>query len=210
MAPNYVTVGGLRSDLPVESLGEQPDRVVVYSEELRSRGVALWPGHPGRISHPALQHVQVSWVGLEDEPASYALGCTPDSLAADGRYLALGVLSEAEFSTRSSALTEALRSMRDLTDWVPPWSHADWVSQALEIRRPELHGVRRSGIVRWFKEENGYGRITADDGEVLLVHFSSIEIQGYRSLDPGERVTFVWAGGKHAHGRHIAEAVRRT
>ena len=84
------------------------------------------------------------------------------------------------------------------------------MSQTLEIRRPELHDVRLSGTVRWLKEENGYGRITADDGEVLFVHFSSIEIQGYRSLDPGERVTFVWAGGEHAHGCRIAEAVRPT
>lgn len=26
------------------------------------------------------------------------------------------------------------------------------------------------GTVRWFKDEKGYGRITADDGEVLFVH----------------------------------------
>lgn len=26
--------------------------------------------------------------------------------------------------------------------------------------------------VRWFKDEKSYGRITADDGEVLFVHFS--------------------------------------
>lgn len=79
---------------------------------------------------------------------------------------------------------------------------------ALDIRRPDLRGVRRSGKVRWFKEEKGYGRITAEDGEVLFVHFSSIEVKDYRTLESGQRVTFVWAGAMHNHGRHIAESVR--
>jgi CspA family cold shock protein len=78
----------------------------------------------------------------------------------------------------------------------------------LDIRRPELTGVRRKGTVRWFKEEKGYGRVTADDGEVLFVHFSGIEGEGYRTLEPGQRVTFVWNGGIQDHGRHRAESVR--
>jgi cold shock protein len=61
----------------------------------------------------------------------------------------------------------------------------------LDIRRPELKGVRRPGTVRWFKDEKGYGRLTADDGEVLFVHFSAMEAEGYRTLEPGQRVTFV-------------------
>jgi CspA family cold shock protein len=79
---------------------------------------------------------------------------------------------------------------------------------ALDIRRPELEGVRRSGTVRWFKDEKGYGRITADDGEVLFFHFAHIELEGYRALDAGQRVTFVWNGGIQDHGRHRAESVR--
>jgi cold shock CspA family protein len=79
---------------------------------------------------------------------------------------------------------------------------------ALDIRRPELMGIRRSGTVRWFKDEKGYGRITADDGEVLFVHFSAIEVDGYRALEPGQRVTFVWNGSHADHGRHAAESVR--
>jgi hypothetical protein len=35
----------------------------------------------------------------------------------------------------------------------------------LGIRRPDLRHVRRLGTVRWWKEDKGYGRITADDGE---------------------------------------------
>jgi ribosome-associated protein YbcJ (S4-like RNA binding protein)/cold shock CspA family protein len=81
-------------------------------------------------------------------------------------------------------------------------------SENLDIRRPELRGVRRLGLVRWYKDDKGYGRITADDGEVLFVHFTDIEADGYRSLEEGQRVSFVWSGGIQDQGRHHATAVR--
>ena len=78
----------------------------------------------------------------------------------------------------------------------------------MDIRRPDLLGVRRTGTVRWFTPDKGYGRITADDGEVLFVHYSDIAGDGYRSLDEGQRVDFVWRGSFGAHHRHAAEDVR--
>lgn len=81
------------------------------------------------------------------------------------------------------------------------------VSKDLDVRSPELLEVCRTGTVRWFTPEKGYGRITADDGEVLLVHFSNIVADGYRSLVAGQRVQFVWRGGVMDHGRHHAEDV---
>jgi len=78
----------------------------------------------------------------------------------------------------------------------------------MDVRRPDLLGVHRTGTVRWYKPDKGYGRITADDGEVLFVHFSGIVGDGYRSLEPGQRVDFVWRGGFGAHRRHAAEDVR--
>jgi cold shock CspA family protein len=82
------------------------------------------------------------------------------------------------------------------------------VSDDLEVRRPDLIGVPRTGTVRWFKPDKGYGRVTADDGEVLFVHFSNIEVDGYRSLTADQRVGFIWRGGIAAHGRHHAEDVQ--
>jgi CspA family cold shock protein len=78
----------------------------------------------------------------------------------------------------------------------------------LEIRRPELLGVRRTGTIRWYKDEKGYGRITADDGEVLVVHFSGIEGDCYRSLPEGRRVSFVWEGRFGGHRRHADQQAR--
>ncbi len=74
------------------------------------------------------------------------------------------------------------------------------MSGDLDVRRPELLGVRRTGTVRGFKEEKGYGRISADDGEVLFVHFSDIVADGYRSLVAERRVEFIWPGAIADHG----------
>jgi cold shock protein len=79
----------------------------------------------------------------------------------------------------------------------------------LDIRRADLKDTPRRGTVRWFKDDKGYGRITADDGEVLFVHFSGIVGDGFRSLNEGDRVSFTWRGGVVDHGRHVAEDVRR-
>ena len=78
----------------------------------------------------------------------------------------------------------------------------------LSIRRPDLLDVLRLATVRWWKEDKGYGRITADDREVLFVHFSEVVMDGFRALEEGQRVSFVWRGRQVAHGRHSAEEVR--
>ncbi|HEY0186806.1 MAG TPA: cold-shock protein [Cellulomonas sp.] len=47
------------------------------------------------------------------------------------------------------------------------------------------------GTVKWFNAEKGYGFITPADGaQDLFVHFSSIQTDGYRSLDEGQQVEF--------------------
>ena len=48
-----------------------------------------------------------------------------------------------------------------------------------------------TGIVKWFNSEKGYGFITVDgEGQDVFVHYSAIQMDGYKSLDEGQRVTF--------------------
>ena len=44
--------------------------------------------------------------------------------------------------------------------------------------------------VKWFNSEKGYGFIAVDQGPDVFVHYSSIETDGYKSLDEGQRVEF--------------------
>ncbi len=46
------------------------------------------------------------------------------------------------------------------------------------------------GIVLWFDDERGIGFIETQDGREVFVHHSSIDMQGYRSLLQGDRVSF--------------------
>ena len=47
-----------------------------------------------------------------------------------------------------------------------------------------------SGVVKWFNPDKGYGFIARPDGEDVFVHFSAIQMEGYRSLDEGQPVEF--------------------
>jgi cold shock protein len=52
------------------------------------------------------------------------------------------------------------------------------------------------GTVKWFNSEKGYGFIAVDGGEDVFVHFSAIEMDGYKALDDGQRVEFEIAQGQ--------------
>ncbi len=47
-----------------------------------------------------------------------------------------------------------------------------------------------TGKVKWFNAEKGYGFITTDEGKDVFVHYSSIQAEGFRSLEEGQNVTF--------------------
>ncbi|WP_163572485.1 cold-shock protein [Fodinicola feengrottensis] len=46
------------------------------------------------------------------------------------------------------------------------------------------------GTVKWFNAEKGYGFIAVDGGQDVFVHFSAIQMDGYKSLEDGQRVEF--------------------
>lgn len=46
------------------------------------------------------------------------------------------------------------------------------------------------GTVKWFNPEKGYGFISQAGGEDLFVHFSEIKMDGFRTLDEGQAVSF--------------------
>ena len=47
------------------------------------------------------------------------------------------------------------------------------------------------GTVKWFNSEKGFGFIAQDDGGPdVFVHFSAIQMDGYRALEEGQRVEF--------------------
>ena len=53
-----------------------------------------------------------------------------------------------------------------------------------------------NGTVKWFNEEKGFGFITNNEnGEDVFVHFSGLAMDGFKSLEDGQNVTFDIAQG---------------
>lgn len=49
---------------------------------------------------------------------------------------------------------------------------------------------REQGVVKWFNAAKGYGFIQRQSGEDVFVHFSAIQMDGYKSLNEGQLVEF--------------------
>jgi len=53
-----------------------------------------------------------------------------------------------------------------------------------------------AGTVKWFNSEKGYGFISREDGPDVFVHYSAIQMNGYRTLEEGQNVEFDVGPGK--------------
>jgi len=61
----------------------------------------------------------------------------------------------------------------------------NWGSTKKEV------SILAEGTVKWFSDKKGYGFIEQGEGqEDLFVHYTSIEMEGFRTLAEGDRVSF--------------------
>ncbi len=49
---------------------------------------------------------------------------------------------------------------------------------------------RLQGTVKWFNSSKGYGFIGQEDGADVFVHFSAVQMDGYRRLEENQKVEF--------------------
>jgi CspA family cold shock protein len=47
-----------------------------------------------------------------------------------------------------------------------------------------------NGVVKWFSDKRGYGFIEQEGGGDIFVHYSAINMDGFKTLSEGDRVTF--------------------
>ncbi len=50
--------------------------------------------------------------------------------------------------------------------------------------------VLANGTVKWFNDKKGYGFINENEGRDIFVHFSSIDMPGFKTLAEGDVVEF--------------------
>ena len=46
------------------------------------------------------------------------------------------------------------------------------------------------GTVKTFNKEKGYGFITSEGGEDLFFHYSSLQMEGFKTVEKGQKVQF--------------------
>jgi CspA family cold shock protein len=78
----------------------------------------------------------------------------------------------------------------------PALSWGSCFAKVVSLRVRPVLGQRKEvitlaeGVVKWFNANKGYGFIKREDGQDLFVHYSSIEMKGYKNLAEGDRVSF--------------------
>ena len=63
------------------------------------------------------------------------------------------------------------------------------------------------GTVKWFNDSKGYGFIQQPGGDDVFVHFSAIDVEGFRTLAEGEEVEFeISESDKGPQATHVIRA----
>jgi len=57
-------------------------------------------------------------------------------------------------------------------------------------RPEEAYTFMIEGTVKWFNESKGFGFLSQEGGPDVFVHHTEIRVDGYRTLNEGDRVTF--------------------
>ena len=53
-----------------------------------------------------------------------------------------------------------------------------------------MEGILMKGTIKMFNKEKGFGFITAEDGTAVFFHYSSLVMEGFKTISPGEEVKF--------------------
>ena len=59
-----------------------------------------------------------------------------------------------------------------------------------------MSGEKVTGNVKWFNDDKGFGFVEREDGPDVFVHHSSIQMEGFKTLKEGQRVTMEVSQGE--------------
>jgi cold shock CspA family protein len=168
-------VVALVSPYSVKSPWCQKELSLAITGGLRRQGVKVLPLRVGNVQMPA----SLSDVLYLDVDPEYPAGCV-DRLVRDA------MLHQQEHA-RAEIMAPA--ASPEFPAYNPPPTIS---SSSQESAKPALSRSRPQGrgTVKWFNEDKGYGFIAADGGTDIFAHFSAIQMDGFRTLQEGQRVDF--------------------
>jgi CspA family cold shock protein len=59
-----------------------------------------------------------------------------------------------------------------------------------------MAGERVNGTVKWFNDDKGFGFIEREGGPDVFVHHSAIQMEGFKTLKEGQKVSLVVTQGQ--------------
>ena len=66
--------------------------------------------------------------------------------------------------------------------------------------------MMNKGTVKWFNNQKGYGFISDEQGNDVFVHYSGLNMDGFKSLEEGQAVEFDVVEGNR--GEQAANVVK--
>ena len=68
-----------------------------------------------------------------------------------------------------------------------------------------MSGEKVEGTVKWFNDDKGFGFIERGDGPDVFVHHTAIQMEGFKSLKEGQKVTIeVTQGQKGPQAENVS------
>ena len=180
--PVLVGLDAEAHDRRAEALGETG----VALDEADRPALAAGAVAPHRALHPRIE--------AGEAPSALRTGTAADDLGALLAHEPEGTHGVRETVEWSVHLALSARNTE--------WRHALWPLQSQLAHRHK--GIRfqrvsirlATGTVKFFNAEKGFGFISQEQGEDLFVHYSNIQVSGYKTLDEGQQVEFDIAQGR--------------
>lgn len=64
----------------------------------------------------------------------------------------------------------------------------------------------KTGVVKWFNNEKGFGFISVEGGDDVFAHFSAINVDGFKTLEEGQKVSFeIVEGNRGAQASNVVK-----
>jgi CspA family cold shock protein len=154
----------------------------------------------------SMKRVSVLAIGLAAAGALLLSGCGSSTTAADPGAAAVPAVSAPAASTPAASAPAPSEGTADQV--VEVWTCVNDGTKTICTCEGEQSSCKETvgepskvkgamGTVKWFNDSKGFGFVTPDEGgEDVFVHFSAINMPGFKTLKEGQRVSFEVTDGK--------------